>query len=118
MGGWSAPHPCRFTFGKDPVPIVQEAAWASGSGWTCAKNLARTGKSVSNIFCNTFFSVILSDTVITGSQKGGVGCDRPVRNRDATGCRSKVWRGKKRKKVAGKEEGKGVVEDEEVEKFC
>jgi hypothetical protein len=24
-GGWSAPHPGRFTPGKDPVPIVQEA---------------------------------------------------------------------------------------------
>jgi hypothetical protein len=25
-GGWSAPRPGRFTPGKDPVPIVQEAA--------------------------------------------------------------------------------------------
>ena len=24
-GGWSAPRPGRFTPGKDPVPIVQEA---------------------------------------------------------------------------------------------
>ena len=24
-GGWSAPHPGRFTPGKDLVPIVQEA---------------------------------------------------------------------------------------------
>ena len=24
-GGWSAPRPGRFTVGKDPVPIVQEA---------------------------------------------------------------------------------------------
>jgi hypothetical protein len=29
--------------GKDPVPIVQEAGWASGPFWTCAKNLAPTG---------------------------------------------------------------------------
>jgi hypothetical protein len=29
-GGWSAPCPGRFTPGKDPVPIVQEAGWASG----------------------------------------------------------------------------------------
>jgi len=29
--------------GKDPVPIVQEAGWATGSVWTGAKNLAPTG---------------------------------------------------------------------------
>ena len=33
----------RFTFGKDPVPIVQEAGWAKGSVWTGAGNLAITG---------------------------------------------------------------------------
>jgi hypothetical protein len=38
-GGWSAPHPGRFTPGKDPVPFIQEA----GPVWTCAKNLAPTG---------------------------------------------------------------------------
>jgi hypothetical protein len=42
-GGWSAPRPGRFTPGKDPVPIVQEAEWAPGPAWTCAKNLASTG---------------------------------------------------------------------------
>ena len=31
-GGWSAPRPGRFTPGKDPVPIVQEARWATGPG--------------------------------------------------------------------------------------
>jgi hypothetical protein len=41
--GWSAPHPGRFTPGKDPVPIVQDAGWASGPVWTCAKNLSPTG---------------------------------------------------------------------------
>jgi hypothetical protein len=35
--GWSAPHPCRFFLGKDPVPIVQEAGWAPGLVCTCAK---------------------------------------------------------------------------------
>jgi hypothetical protein len=30
LGGWSAPRPGRFTPGKDPVPIVQEAGWAPG----------------------------------------------------------------------------------------
>jgi hypothetical protein len=39
-GGWSAPRPGRFTPGKDPVPIVQEAGWAPGPVWKCAKNLA------------------------------------------------------------------------------
>jgi hypothetical protein len=29
--------------GKDLVPIVQEAGWAPGPVWTCAKNLALTG---------------------------------------------------------------------------
>ena len=29
--------------GKDPVPIVQEAGWASGPVWTGAENLAPTG---------------------------------------------------------------------------
>ena len=32
-----------FTRGKDPVPIVQEAGWAPGPGWTGAENLAPTG---------------------------------------------------------------------------
>jgi hypothetical protein len=42
-GGWSAPRPGRFTPGKEPVPIAQEAWWASGPVWTCAKNLVPTG---------------------------------------------------------------------------
>jgi hypothetical protein len=41
--GWSAPRPDRFTPGKDPVPIVQEAGWAPGPVWTCATNFAPTG---------------------------------------------------------------------------
>jgi hypothetical protein len=41
--GWSVPRPGRFTPGKDPVPIVQEAGLAPGLFWTCAKNLAPTG---------------------------------------------------------------------------
>jgi hypothetical protein len=36
-GGWSAPRLGRFTPGKDPVPIVQEAGRAPGPVWTCAK---------------------------------------------------------------------------------
>ena len=41
-GDWSAARPGRFTPGKDPVPIVQEAGWAPGPVWT-AENLAPTG---------------------------------------------------------------------------
>jgi len=32
-----------FTPGKEPVPIVQEAGWASGPVWTGAETLAPTG---------------------------------------------------------------------------
>ena len=39
-GGQSAPRPGRFTPGKDPVPVVQEAGWAPGPVWTGAENLA------------------------------------------------------------------------------
>jgi len=35
--------PAAFTPRKDPVPIVQEAAWAPGSVWTGVENLASTG---------------------------------------------------------------------------
>ena len=42
-GGWSAPRPGRFTPGKDPVPIVQEAGLAPGPVWTGVENLAPTG---------------------------------------------------------------------------
>ena len=41
--GWSTSRPGRFTPGKDPVPIVQEAGWAPGPVWTGAENLASTG---------------------------------------------------------------------------
>ena len=43
--GWgvnATPRPL-FTPGKDSVPIVQEAGWASGPVWTGAENLAPTG---------------------------------------------------------------------------
>jgi hypothetical protein len=33
----------QLTPGKDPVPTVQEAGWASGSVWTDAEYLAPTG---------------------------------------------------------------------------
>ena len=41
--GWLTPRLCRFTPGKDPVPIVQEAGWATGPVWTGAENLVPTG---------------------------------------------------------------------------
>ena len=42
-GGWSAPRPGRFTPGKDPVSIVQEAGLTPGAVWTGTENLAPTG---------------------------------------------------------------------------
>jgi hypothetical protein len=36
------PRPGRFTPGKDPVPIVNEAGWAPRPVWTGAENLAPT----------------------------------------------------------------------------
>ena len=42
-GGWSATRPGRFTHGKDPVPVVQDARWAPGPIWTGTANLATTG---------------------------------------------------------------------------
>ena len=42
-GGWSTPRPGRFTARKDPVPIVQEAGWDPGPGWTGAENLTPIG---------------------------------------------------------------------------
>jgi hypothetical protein len=51
-GGWPAPRPGRFTSEKDPVPVVQEAGWAPGPVWTCAKNLAPTGMRVTGHVAN------------------------------------------------------------------
>ena len=39
-GEWSTQCPGCFTPGKDLVPLVQEAAWATGPVWTRAENLA------------------------------------------------------------------------------
>ena len=41
--GWSTPRPGRFTPGKDPVTIVQEAGWTPGPVWMGTENLAPTG---------------------------------------------------------------------------
>ena len=35
--------PAAFTPGKDPVPILQEAGWASEPVWIEAENLGPTG---------------------------------------------------------------------------
>jgi hypothetical protein len=40
---WLASRPGRFTNRRNPVPIVQNAGWAQGPVWTCAKNLTLTG---------------------------------------------------------------------------
>ena len=41
-GGWSTPHPGRFTPGKDPVPIALEAGWVSEPVWMGTDNPAPT----------------------------------------------------------------------------
>jgi hypothetical protein len=41
-GDWSTSFPGRFTSGKDPLPIGQEALWASGPVWTGTEGLAST----------------------------------------------------------------------------
>jgi len=40
--GWSTPRSGRFTYGKDLVPIVQDAGWGPGPAWTGAEYLAST----------------------------------------------------------------------------
>jgi hypothetical protein len=42
-GEWSSPCPGRFTPGNDPVPIIQEPGWASGTFRRGAENFAPTG---------------------------------------------------------------------------
>jgi hypothetical protein len=42
-GGWSTPHPVRFTTGKDPVPVLWEAGWAPEPVWTGAESFAPAG---------------------------------------------------------------------------
>jgi hypothetical protein len=42
-GALSALYPGRFTPGKHPAPIVQEAGWTPGPVWTSAKNLDPIG---------------------------------------------------------------------------
>jgi len=46
---WSIPRPDRFTYGKDPVPIAQEAGWAGGPVWTGAENLAPSTRNRSPV---------------------------------------------------------------------
>jgi len=42
------PRLVRFIPGKDTVPIVQEAGWASGPVWTGLENFAATGNRSSD----------------------------------------------------------------------
>jgi len=42
-GEWSVTSWPHFTARKDPVPIAQEAGWATGPIWTGAENLVPTG---------------------------------------------------------------------------
>ena len=59
--------PAAFTPGKDPVPIVQEAGWASELVWIGAENLAPTGID-SQTFqpmasCYTDYATLIPKTV-------------------------------------------------------
>ena len=40
--GWSSPRPGRFTPGEDPLLIVMEVDWVSGTIWTGAENMTPT----------------------------------------------------------------------------
>ena len=42
-GGCSTSRPGRFTPGKDPIPIVEEAGWTPEPLWKDAENVAPTG---------------------------------------------------------------------------
>ena len=44
--GWSTQRSGRFTPGKDPVPILQDAGWAPEPVWTGAENLAHHRNSI------------------------------------------------------------------------
>jgi hypothetical protein len=63
--GWSTPRPGRFTPGKEPVPIVQEAGWAPERVWTCVENLASTGiQSPDRSACSkSLYWLSYSDTI-------------------------------------------------------
>ena len=45
-GGWSTPPPKRFTPGKEQVPLIQEAGWATGPVRTGAEILASHRDSI------------------------------------------------------------------------
>jgi len=49
----AAPYP-----GKDPVPIVQEAGWASEPVWTGAENLAPTGIGSPDRQSSVYFTLL------------------------------------------------------------
>jgi hypothetical protein len=44
-GGWLRPRLDRFTPGKYPVPILQEAGWAQGPVWTGVQNIDRPART-------------------------------------------------------------------------
>ena len=48
MGGWKTRRPRRFPSGKERVPIVYEAGWATGPEWMGAEKLAPAGIRSSN----------------------------------------------------------------------
>jgi len=54
MGMGSESHaPAALPPGKDPVPILYEARWASGPVWTGAENLSLGSTEVNNAWSHT-----------------------------------------------------------------
>jgi hypothetical protein len=57
----------RFTPGKDPVPIVQEAGWAPGSVWSVAENVAPPAfdpRTVQPVACRYTYAIPCPYTVV------------------------------------------------------
>ena len=88
----STPRP-HFTPGKDPVPILQEAGWASGPVWTCGKSrphrdsipdcparsqsLYRLSYPAHNVCCRCtlyYVKVHLADVAVLCLRKAWCGC--------------------------------------------
>jgi hypothetical protein len=65
--------PAALPPGKDPVPIVQVAGWASQPVWTGAENLAPTGirspdrsARSESLYRLSYHGLLFMDTYITG----------------------------------------------------
>jgi hypothetical protein len=62
------------THGKDPVPIVQEAGWATKLYWTGAENLAPSGITLQCVLQFQGECVVYRHTVLVGGCRWDVEC--------------------------------------------